>query len=468
MTEYCAKILIIDDDEGVVHTMSRVVEELGYDIDHAFTLTDGLSKIYSVNYDIILLDVNLPDGSGLDIIGDIVSMPVHPQIIIMTAFSDPDGAELAIESGAWDYIEKPASYKKLKLQISRALQFQEHKKKTNFLTPLKPNNVIGRSRNIKHSLEKAAQFAKSEANVLITGETGTGKELFAKIIHENSNRCDNSFIVVDCSLLSENLIESVLFGHEKGSFTGADKKRNGLVKLADNGTLFLDEIGELPQSIQSSFLRVLQEKKFRPVGGEEEEYSNFRIIAATNKNLDQLVDKNKFRSDLLYRLKTLHIELPPLRVRKEDIRDIVLFYTSQFSVQYGVVPKEVSDAFVDMLIQYDWPGNVRELANSIESSILSAKSEDVLYPDHIPQKIRAKIARASVKKSNVMPHFSALDTGMHQNDFLLNFKELLDKTEKEYLTSLYSHTNGDIHQICSISGISRTVLYRKMKKYHIQ
>lgn len=466
MGNYNANILIIDDDEGVVLTMTSLVEDMGHNVDHAFTLSDGLNKVYSFNFNVILLDVNLPDGNGLDIINEVINMPVHPEIIIMTAFSDPDGAELAIENGAWDYIQKPAPYKRLKFQISRALQFQNHKKKSKFLAPLKPNNIIGSSQAMTMCFEKAAQYAHSEANVLITGETGTGKELFAKIIHENSSRYNHSFIVVDCSILSGNFIESVLFGHEKGSFTSADKKRNGLIKSADNGTLFLDEIGELPESIQSSFLRVLQEKRFRPVGGDHEEHSNFRVIAATNKDLDIMVAKNKFRSDLLYRLKSLQLELPSLKNRKGDIKEIVLFYISQISIQNKIVPKEVSADFIKTLTKYDWPGNVRELVNIIESSILNAESESILYPDHIPHTIRAKIARASIKKSDLIPHFKMGDE--NKNNSFLNFKVVLNKIEKEYLSSLYSHTDGNVKKMNQISGISKPVIYRKLKKHHIQ
>jgi DNA-binding NtrC family response regulator len=461
---HTASILVIDDDEGVVHTMSRLVKSLGHEIGYAFTLNDGLNKIYSKKFDIIFLDVNLPDGNGLEIIADIVKMPVHPQIIIMTAFSDPDGAELAIESGAWDYIEKPASIKRLKLQISRALKFQEQKKKSKTSILLTSNNIIGNSHAIRLCLEHAAQISNSDANVLISGETGTGKELFAKIIHENSTRRNHSFVVVDCSILTENFIESVLFGHEKGSFTGADKKRNGLVTLANNGTLFLDEIGELPKSIQASFLRVLQEKKFRAVGGEEELYSNFRVIAATNKNLDIMVHENTFRRDLLYRLKTLNIELPALRKRKEDIKDLAIFHKDQICRQYETALKKLSPDFIEMLVKYDWPGNVRELVNTIESCILVAKSEEILFAYHLPQRIRAKVTRASLTKSRQ----NIKAESYSPTDILLKYKDVIEKTEKKYLTSLYSHTNGDIEQLCRISGISRAVLYRKLKKHQIQ
>ncbi len=458
-----ANILIIDDDKGVVHTLHRLVETLGHRLEHAYTLSDGLEKLYSTTYDILLLDVNLPDGSGLDIISDVMTLPLHPQIIIMTAFSDPDGAELAIELGAWDYLEKPIFSKRLKLQISRALQFQEQKRKSDVPVLMKPNSIIGKSKPLQRCLRQASQIANSDANVLITGETGTGKELFAKMIHDNSSRQDHVFIIVDCSLLSENLIESVLFGHEKGSFTGADRKRDGLITLANNGTLFLDEIGELPESVQSSFLRVLQEKKYRAVGGEQEITSNFRIIAATNRDLGRMVHEKKFRNDLLFRLKTCHIDLPALKNIKQDIWEIAHFYKDQFCKQYEMEPKELSSDFLEMLSEFDWPGNVRELVHTIESCILTAKNEKILFAYHLPQKLRAKVIRASIKQ----PRRRKTDKLKSKNS-LLKFNDVIENTEKEYLMTLYTETNGDLKKLIKISGISRAVLYRKLKKYNIK
>ncbi len=452
-----AKVLIIDDDDDVVYTLSRLVKEMGHEVDHAFTIKDGLSKILPSAFDLILLDVNLPDGSGLDIISDIMNVSDHIQVIIMTAFSDSDGATLAIESGAWDYVEKPASPKKFKLQISRALQFQEQKRLAAGFVPLNADNIIGKSKAITQCLEQAAQMANSNANVLITGETGTGKELFAKIIHDKSTRKNENFIVVDCSILTENFIESVLFGHEKGAFTGADKKRNGLISLADNGTLFLDEIGELPQSIQSSFLRVLQEKKFRPVGGEKEISSNFRVIAATNKNMDQMVDEKKFRNDLLYRLKAFTIELPALRNIKEDIQEIAQFHIQFFCNQYKMDLKEPAPDFFETLIQYHWPGNVRELVNTIEVCVSSTPLENILFAYHLPKKIRAQITSSSLAKPE----------DLSMSNHLLAFKDVLENTEKEYLEKLYSYAKGDIKKMHQISGLSRSVIYRKLKQYKI-
>ena len=458
-------VLIIDDDTGVVHSLARLIEELDLDVDSAGNLKDGLKKAANQPFDIVLLDVNLPDGSGIDVIDDILSLPQAPQVIIMTAYSDPDGAELAIESGAWDYIQKPASSRDIRLQVLRALQYHEQKKQAAGHTPFEAPAIIGSSSLIQKCLAQASQIVSSDANVLITGETGTGKELFAKAIHDNSARRNGDFVVVDCSVLSDNLIESVLFGHEKGAFTGADRTRKGLVALANGGSLFLDEVGELPASVQSSFLRVLQEKTFRPVGSEKEVYSDFRVICATNKHLEQMASEHQFRPDLLYRLKTFVLNLPPLKDRKEDIALIAKDQIAKSCRAHDVSPKEISPDFVEALEKYDWPGNVRELINAVETSVTSAQFEHTLFAFHLPSKIRAAITRSQLSKvrsagpDEAVPRFTP--------EFLTH-KAAMQKAEKEYLESLYAATNGDIPRLLERTALSRTVLYRKLKQYHIR
>ncbi len=464
-----SKILIVDDDDGVARTLTRIIQGMGLYADHAATLGEGMNKIQALAPDMVFLDVNLPDGSGLDVIAAIAARPDAPQVIIMTAFSDPDGAELAIESGAWDYIQKPASPKSIKLQILRALEYREQKQRSESFLFLKSHAVIGSGKPIQDCLKKTARIAGTDAHVLIYGETGTGKELFAKAIHENSTRQNGRFIVVDCSLLSENFIESVLFGHEKGAFTGADRKRNGLALLADGGTLFLDEVGELPEIIQSSLLRVIQEKKFRPVGSEEEIHSDFRVISATNRNLDQMVAEKKFRSDLLYRLKAFTLELPALRNRKGDIREIASHYTDVFCRRLKTERKALSEDFLETLEKYDWPGNVRELVNTMETCIASTPSENILFAYHLPLKIRAKATRSAFRKNK--PE-EALSVGSpcpepgpdaFSQTPLIPYKDALARMEKDYFTGLQARLNGNIREMCRVSGISRAALYRKLK-----
>jgi two-component system NtrC family response regulator len=260
-----ARVLIIDDDELICEMLSFMVEDMGHSASSATTLKTGFEKASSENFDVIFLDIKMPDGSGLHLLPRIRELPLHPEVIIITGSGDADGAELAIKNGAWDYIQKSSSTKEMLLPFVRALQYREEKNARKPPTALKLNGVIGRSPTMKVCLDLLAQAAQSEVNVLLTGETGTGKEVFARAIHENSMRAENNFVVVDCTALPATLVESVLFGHEKGAFTGADRAQVGLVRQAHAGTLFLDEIGELPLAVQKAFLRVLQEHRFRPV-----------------------------------------------------------------------------------------------------------------------------------------------------------------------------------------------------------
>lgn len=260
-------------------------------------------------------------------------------MIIITGLGDPDGAEMAVRNGAWDYIQNPFSLNSLILPLKRVFQYRDElAKRQKPAVALKLDGIIGSSSQIKSCFDYLAQAANSEANVLITGETGTGKELFARAVHANGPRADRNFVVVDCAVLPETLVESSLFGHVRGAFTGADRASEGLIKQADKGTLFLNEVGELPISIQRAFLRVLQECTFRPVGGKSEVSSEFRLIAATNRDLDARVKDGKFRMDLLYRFRSLQLELPPLRQRQEDIRDMVLFYAAKICLGSRAYP----------------------------------------------------------------------------------------------------------------------------------
>ena len=274
-------VLIIDDDKVMCDWIAAAVERMGQRSAFAHTLGEGLRKAQSESFAVIFLNAQMPDGSGLDIIPKIKATVSAPEIIIITGFGDPDDAELAITNGAWDYIEKPASLEAIKLHLTRVLEYKAEKGTGKPLAALKRKDIIGRSQRLDLSFELLGQAAQSDVNVLITGETGTGKELFARAIHYNSPRADKNFVIVDCTSLPETLVESLLFGHARGSFTGAYTSQDGLIKQADRGTLFLDEIGELPQAIQKSFLRVIQEHRFRPVGGNREVTSDFRLVGSS-------------------------------------------------------------------------------------------------------------------------------------------------------------------------------------------
>jgi len=462
-----AEILIIDDDKLICEAISALVGTLGHITATGQTLAEGLRLAQERPFDVVFLDVRLPDGNGLDVLPQIRSTPSTPEIIILTGYGDPDGAELAIKNGAWDYIEKPSSIQHIKLPLLRALEYRNEKARERPTVALKRQDIVGNSQRLSACLDVLAQAANGDVNVLIQGETGTGKELFARALHRNSPRANRNFVVVDCAALPETLVESVLFGHKKGAYTGASESEDGLVKQADQGTLFLDEIGELPMPIQKSFLRVLQERRFRPVGGSQEIKSDFRLVAATNRDLESLAAQGRFRQDLLYRLRTMVIELPPLRECLDDIKELTLHYTTQLCERWGIGSKGYSPEFLDMLKEYPWPGNVRELIQALEKALLSAKDDPILYPQNLPDHIRIHITRNVLQRRPGTPAAAAANPSAPQ--VLSNLQEAREaaivEAEGRYLKELMSRTGGNIAEACRISGLSRSRLYTLLKKY---
>ena len=458
-----AHILIIDDDTYMSEMLSDLVKQIGHEADVAPTLAKGLQMAASGDYDVVYLDVRLPDGSGLDLIPRLQQVKSSPEVIIITAFGDPSGAGKAIQSGAWDYIEKASSLSMLMLPLIRALQYRAEKKKHQIPVVLKRDHIIGNGPKMRACLEKLADVAASDMSVLLVGETGTGKELFSRAIHENSTRCDNEMVTIDCAALPPSLVEGVLFGHEKGAFTGADQPREGLVRLAHGGTLFLDEVGELPLSVQKSFLRVLQEHRFRPIGGKREIESDFRVVAATNRDLGQMVKAGQFREDLLYRLKSMQLVLPPLREHPEDIPAIILGYIAKLSARNGTEMKGISPEFIETLAAYPWPGNIRELINTLDQANVSARQEAILHRKHLPEHILIHVTRAKFTPS--------VQYEKKEPVRLTTFKEcrstVMKDMEVRYLQDLMNATAGDVQQALALSGLSRPRLYALLKKHGI-
>ncbi len=466
-----ACILIIDDDTQIRKLLERLAGRSGHEVHTAADLREGLEKARSLAVDLVLLDVFLPDGDGLEALPRFRTLRSAPEVIILTGRGSADGAEKAIRAGAWDYLEKPPTRDNVTLSLTRALQYRAESRGREDEEGLDSSDIIGSSPGIQACLDLLGHAAGSEANTLIVGETGTGKELFAWAIHKNSARRNNSFVVVDCAALPEGLVESTLFGHEKGAFTGADRPRKGLVKEADGGTLFLDEVGELPMSLQKAFLRVLEDGSFRPVGGKEEVRSNFRLISATNRPLDRMVGEGRFREDLLFRLRATTIELPPLRNRNSDIRCLALHFLGQLCERYHIEHKGFSPEYLDLLGAYTWPGNVRELYHAIEHSLTAAGDSPVLFPKHLPSYLRVTLARASVKgpesgqdapgdsTESVMPPFSGAFRAFRE--------EVVALAERTYLEHLMSRSRGDIQEACRQSDLSRARLYALLKKHNI-
>jgi two-component system, NtrC family, response regulator len=395
-----------------------------------------------------------------------------PEVIILTGIGDPDGAELAIQEGVWDYLVKPSPIKQIILTLKRALRYREERRCDRAPVSLTLAGCVTVSARMQPCLDQVAHAAWSNAAVLITGETGTGKELFARLIHANSSRSKGVFVTVDCAALPENLVESTLFGHKKGAFTGADADRVGLVQLANGGTLFLDEVGEMPLALQKNFLRVLHEKTFRPVGGINECKSNFRLIAATNRDIEAMVESGQFRRDLYFRLKTIELSLPPLRVRSEDIKPLTLSFVDALCAEYSLPQKGFDAEFLAMLEAYDWPGNVRELRNVLERAFLAAGREKTLYSMHLPQDLRIKVTKSTLEKGlhgverlEGKAHFKELDEPPAVGrQSLKDFKEVM---ERRYMEGLVREHGRDIAAMIEISGLSRSHFYALLKKNNL-
>ncbi len=469
-------ILIIDDDPEVCTTMESMITRMGLSCLTAASLTGGLETLEANDIDVVFLDVRLPDGDGLTALPRIKDAPSQPEVIILTGQGDPDGAELAIQGGVWDYLVKPSPVKQTRLTLQRAIGYRSEKKTKSKLVALNTEGVVGSSPAMRKCFDVVAMAAQSNFSVLITGETGTGKELFARTIHRNSERSRKPFIVVDCAALPEHLMESILFGHKKGAFTSASQDRSGLVKQADGGTLFLDEVGELNPNAQKVFLRVLQERKFRPVGARSETSSDFRLMAATNRNLTKMVEKGRFREDLFYRLKAITLNLPPLRDRQEDIKALTIYYISYLSERARISNKGVDADLMETLKGYSWPGNIRELFHSLEQAFVASGDDTTLFAMHLPSDIRIKVARSMLdnKRTNPLPDKQRPEKQQEPMPFshlfsaeLPTIKAFKLQMEKAYLEHLISATGGDVGQILETSNLSRSHFYALLKRHGI-
>jgi len=467
-----ASVLIIDDDQMFREMLSEMVQTLGQESLCASTLAEGLRMASVGGFDVVFLDVRMPDGSGLEVLPQLRQTSSAPEVIVITGAGDPDGAETAIIKGAWDYIEKQSSIKQISLPLVRALQYRQEKRFRKPPAALKLDGLVGQSPQMAACYDLVGQAAESDAHVLISGETGTGKELFAKAIYQNSPRSGKAFVVVDCAALPSSLVESALFGHEKGAFTSADRSQVGLIKQADGGTLFLDEVGELPMEIQKAFLRVLQERRFRPVGGRFESESDFRLVAATNRDLDEMAAKGQFRCDLLFRLRAITLDLPPLRQRSGDLKDLTMFHIARICEKWAIGPKDFSPEFLAALLAHDWPGNVRELFHTLDRALAESRYEPTLFPKHLPSQIRIKVARAAVAKEPAADTADGNGNGVRTAAKTLprlhDYRQTaIEEAEKDYLLDLMSLTAGNVQEACRISQLSPPRLYALLKKNSI-
>ncbi|OBQ57630.1 sigma-54-dependent transcriptional regulator [Halodesulfovibrio spirochaetisodalis] len=464
-----ALVLIIDDDPSISYTLSRASQRQGHTVTFARTLQEGAQRATEEDFAAVFLDVCLPDGDGLTLLPQLKAQEPSPEVIIITGAGEPEGAAQAIADGAWEYIQKSDSIHQIAVTLERAIRYREKRLTTSQPSslPLQRENIVGESPAIRKVLSTVEQYAASDVNVLITGETGVGKEMFARAIHENSKRSDKPFVVVDCAALPDSLAEGILYGYTKGAYTGASRESTGLIMQADGGTLFLDEIGELSLDVQKKFLRILQEHTVRPIGSAQEQHSDFRLLAATNCNLEAMVDNGTFRSDLLFRIKALHLSLPSLTERKEDIRLLVDKFITDFSNQYSIPPKKVDPELLEVLEAYDWPGNVRELRHAVDHAVSAARHEPLLFSQHIPQVIRISVAKQRIDQSP--ERIAPLPERKEDLPTLHDFRaEAYRKLEKQYLSDLLLLTDRSIKEACAISGLSRSRLYALLKEHGVQ
>jgi DNA-binding NtrC family response regulator len=448
MNKERTRILIVDDEEIVRESLSGWLEKDGYTV---ATAQDGLSAVGRLNaerWSILLVDMKMPGMDGLQVLEQAKKVQPDVTAVIMTAYATVDTAVTAMKLGAYDYIVKPFDPEELSLMIEKIVKQQALVRENVLLRKVlkreyRFRDLVSKNSEMQHVFELARTAARSASTILILGESGTGKELMARAIHAESPRSHGPFVAVSCAALTETLLESELFGHERGSFTGAIARQRGKFEMANHGTLFLDEIGDITPKLQLDLLRVLEERTFHRVGGTEAVQVDVRIVAATNRDLKKAVANGTFREDLYYRLNVIPVSIPPLRDRREDIPLLVDHLLEQLGVEAGRTIDGVSHDAMSMLMTYDWPGNVRELRNILERAVVVA-SGAVIQPGDIG------LHRPSERGSEPVGLLS------------------LDEIERRHIAAVLEHTGGNITQAARILDIDRVTLYNKIKKYHLR
>jgi DNA-binding NtrC family response regulator len=455
------RILIIDDERTILLTLEALLGRHGYQPETAATASYGLRRLKEISPAVVLLDLQLPDAEGLEMLDQIKADHPGTQVIILTAHDSLNNAIESIKRGAYHFISKPYAPEELLSLIEKALEKQsllreteQLRKKTKQLekrleiaeTLLAP---VFKSKALQEIDELIEAMAPSEANVLITGESGVGKEVIANVIHSRSRRADNSMIKLNCAAFPQAMIESELFGYVRGAFTGAMNDFPGMIAAAAGSTLFLDEISEMPAELQTRFLRVLQEREYRPLGSTKTLKADFRVIAATNRPIASALAENRLRADLYYRLNTFQIEIPPLRERKEDIPPLVSTFLKRFASELGKPEPEIAPDAFQKLLDYAWPGNVRELQNAMEYAVVLARNEKIGVKE-LPAEVQLPAALQQVERNT---------NGGVQN---------LDDMERNAIIQALAQCHGNKKKAAQVLGIQRPTLYNKMKRYAIE
>ena len=442
------ELLVVDDDVNHCGALVTLIADWGYKTEGVHDGETAVALCREKPFDLILMDVRMSGMSGIDALEEIKAYNPSIPVLIMTAYSTIESAVTAIKAGAYDYLTKPLDFDELKLAIERALDHtmlrEENRALRESAAGFNTEGLIGRSKSMVRLLETLSTVAPSEATVLITGESGTGKERVAKMLHANSNRAKGPFIAVNCAALSETLLESELFGHEKGAFTGADRPRDGRFLAASKGTIFLDEIGEMSLSMQAKLLRTIQEREIQRVGGDKPTKVDVRILAATNRDLEKEVGAGNFRQDLFYRLNVITLELPPLRDRVEDIPVLAAFFLKKFAEANNKLVKGFTPAAMDKILKYGWPGNVRELENTVERAVV------LLIGEYVSEReLPATVARAGDGSETARAGF----TGM-----------TLDELENAAVKEMLTETGGNKSEAARRLGITRKTLQSKLQR----
>jgi two-component system response regulator HydG len=447
-------ILVVDDDSAHRTMLRTLVGGWGYDIVEADDGSTAIEKVKEQPFDLILMDVRMLKVSGLEALEEIKAFNPAIPVTIMTAYSSVETAVEALKKGAYDYLTKPLDFDKLRLTIERAMEHTRLKEENRLLKEslgkhFDMQNIIGRSSAMISLLETVAHVAPSEATVMITGESGTGKELIAGVIHHNSPRKNGPFVKINCAAITETLLESELFGHEKGAFTGADHRKEGRFYQANQGSIFLDEVSEMPLTMQVKLLRVLQERELTRVGGEKVIPVDVRVIAATNKDLVDLKNKGLFREDLYYRLNVVSLEIPPLTGRREDIPLLAQHFLEIFVEKNNKKIKGFTPKAMDQLIRYDWPGNVRELMNAVERAVVLART------DYLDDQGFSILQPSIQQPTPVLSDFDTID----------NIS--LEDVEKTAILRMLESVAGNKSEAARRLGITRKTLHKKLKKYGV-
>jgi two-component system response regulator PilR (NtrC family) len=463
MTEKTSHILVVDDELSMRELLELMLNREGYQVTCAEDGRKAIRLLEKNQYDLLLCDIKLGDISGLDVLRASKKSSQDTVVILISAYASTETAVEAMNEGAYDYVPKPFDKDELLQTVAKALDIRtvEHEKQL-LNDQLRENLhfglIVGTSPAMRHIYKLILQVAKTKSNVLITGESGTGKELIAKAVHQESDRSDQPFVVINCGGIPETLMESELFGHKKGSFTGATTDKKGLFEEAHKGTIFLDEIGELSVSIQVKLLRAVQEKVFKPVGGTEDISVDIRIVSATNKNLEKEVIAGNFREDLFYRLNVIEIKVPPLRERKADLRPLSQYFLEKYSREMGKEITKFSSYAIDMLNKYDFPGNIRELENLLERSV-ALSTTNIILPDSLA---------LSIHKRRWIEGFKDRRFDLDDVSRGVSLDIILEEIERAYLKKALDCSNGNKNKAADLLGISFRSLRYRLDKLRIE